>query len=140
MMSKNEKFETSFTNPEYKGLHEEIMRVALGYAEAGLNAKEVPVGCVFVRFSESLGHEVVFGSHNLTSCNENGVDHCEIACLKEMNKRGWSPEGLRQLWLYVTVEPCIMCGYALNLSGIDFFPVSHNVQKRSQGSHFRVQK
>ena len=47
--------------------------------------------------------------------------HCEIVCLKNLEER-YPNEDLRakvisQVVAYVTLEPCIMCGYALNIAG-----------------------
>jgi len=38
--------------------------------------------------------------------------HCEIVCIEQLKKENIK---LNELVLFVTVEPCIMCAYALNL-------------------------
>jgi len=42
--------------------------------------------------------------------------HCEINCIRAMAKQGSDLQGST---LYVTVEPCIMCAYAINLAGVE---------------------
>jgi len=47
--------------------------------------------------------------------------HCEILCINEINKQNNSNNDnnpFKDLIVYVTCEPCIMCAYALNLVGI----------------------
>ena len=73
---------------------------------------EVPVGCVIVRDGK-----VIAESHNLTVVKKNATTHCEINCMRELASQGIASfEGCT---LYVTVEPCIMCAYALHLARID---------------------
>ena len=53
--------------------------------------------------------------------NKKATLHCEIICINKINKEiinisNESP--FKNLTLYVTCEPCIMCAYALNLVGI----------------------
>lgn len=84
---------------------------ALNIAKEGLKCGEVPVGAIFVNNKEN---KLYAKSHNLTSQTKNATTHCEINCIREIG----DAEILRNLTVYVTVEPCIMCGYALNLAGV----------------------
>ena len=51
-------------------------------------------------------------SHNLTNKYKNASRHCEINCIEELTDQKID---ISRLQLFVTVEPCIMCTYALNL-------------------------
>ena len=92
------------------------MDKAIEIAKTGLESGEVPVGCVFVH-----GGEVIAQSHNLTVQSKNATTHCEINCIRALQAKLGSEKCasvLREATLYVTVEPCIMCAYALNLIGL----------------------
>mmetsp|Transcript_22277 Transcript_22277/g.15887 ORF Transcript_22277/g.15887 Transcript_22277/m.15887 type:complete len:130 (+) Transcript_22277:48-437(+) len=84
------------------------MQKALEQAEKALYEAEVPVGCVFV---DNKTGKIVASAHNLTNKTKNATTHCEINCIRELGN-GFD---FSQCTLYVTVEPCIMCAYALNL-------------------------
>ena len=90
------------------------MELALAEARKGLNAGEVPVGCLFVRNSE-----IIARSHNLTCQTKNATTHCEINCIRSLSTESTSDNKkvLEGATLYVTVEPCIMCAHALTLAG-----------------------
>ena len=93
-----------------------FMDQAIEVAKLGLERGEVPVGCVFVK-----NGEIVVKSHNLTVVTKNATTHCEVNCIRELSaKLGQeaSKELMSQATLYVTVEPCIMCAYALNIMGV----------------------
>jgi len=90
----------------------------------GFEAGEVPVGCVFVRFdAESKNkYEIIARAHNLTNLTKDATRHCEMLCINEVLKKQNANYDAEKVFedavLYVTVEPCIMCGYALNLMKI----------------------
>ena len=84
---------------------------AIEVARKGLKSGEVHVGCVIVK-----AKEIVAQSHNLTVHSKNNTTHCEINCIRDLAKKG-VPD-LQGLTLYVTVEPCIMCAYALHVSKV----------------------
>ena len=97
--------------------------MAVDQARKGLEANEVPVGCVFVHQPSG---KVLAESHNLTNQTKNvrkanltsqATTHCEVNCIREICRNG-DKALLPECTLYVTVEPCIMCAYALKLSGI----------------------
>ena len=90
------------------------MEKAVKIAEMGLKSGEVPVGAVFVHREETLVAE----SHNLTTKTKNATTHCEINCIREISGRKDGEQILKECAVYVTVEPCIMCAYALNLAGV----------------------
>ena len=89
------------------------MKLALEQAKLAFKADEVPVGCVFV---QNTTKQVVAASHNLTNSFKNASRHCEVNCITEMAEKG--RVDFKELSLFVTVEPCIMCAHALNLMGV----------------------
>jgi len=101
-----------------------LMDEALNMANRGFEAGEVPVGCVFVRFdAESKNkYEIIARAHNLTNLTKDATRHCEMLCINEVLKKQNANYDAEKVFedavLYVTVEPCIMCGYALNLMKI----------------------
>ena len=90
------------------------MQQALDQAEEAYNAGEVPVGCVFV-----LNNVVVGRGRNRTNETLNATAHAELVALREMNSKMCNLyEKTKDMDLYVTVEPCIMCAAALREAGI----------------------
>lgn len=97
-------------------------------AEEAFDALEVPVGSVFVRDGE-----IIAKGRNRTNELMNATRHAELEAIDEilskhppkepnfaLNPHG-CPEGdnpFKDTTLYVTVEPCIMCGSALRQVGI----------------------
>ena len=88
---------------------DERMGIALQEAEAALHAKEVPVGCVFVHPK----HGLIGRGHNNTVASCNGTRHAELEAIDRMLREGRTAADVAACTLYVTVEPCIMCGSAL---------------------------
>ncbi|KAI9469276.1 cytidine deaminase-like protein [Coemansia mojavensis] len=82
------------------------MRKALEMAEEAYLVNEVPVGCVFV-----LDGEIVGQGRNRTNISKNGTRHAELVAIDRMIQAGI--QDFKQMQLYVTVEPCIMCASAL---------------------------
>jgi tRNA-specific adenosine deaminase 2 len=87
-----------------------FMEKALEYAQEALDVGEVPVGCVFV-----LEGKVVVGGRNRTNELLNGTAHAELVCLGEIKNQ---IHLVKQMDLYVTVEPCIQCAAAIRQIGI----------------------
>ncbi|PYM33999.1 MAG: tRNA-specific adenosine deaminase [Candidatus Rokuibacteriota bacterium] len=85
------------------------MRLALGEAQRGFEAGEVPVGAVVVRDGLILGR-----AHNTPVRLADPTAHAEIMALREAGRRLGNYR-LPGATLYVTVEPCPMCcGAALH--------------------------
>ena len=90
------------------------MAKALELAEEAAAADEVPVGCVIVNPQNG---EIVASARNQSQHNGDATDHAEMvairqACQKLGNNR------LREMDLYVTLEPCTMCAAAISLARI----------------------
>ena len=83
---------------------------------------EVPIACSFIH--KDTGKELAT-FYNLTNECRNAIKHCEILCIEECVKNNIN---LADVDVYVTVEPCLMCGYALVLAGIHkvYFIINNN--------------
>lgn len=91
-------------------LDETYMRLALAEAQLAFDIGEVPVGAVIVKDG------TVLSSAYNTRENDNDISgHAEINAIKAAEQRlgRWSLEGCT---LYVTLEPCPMCGGAIKQS------------------------
>ena len=91
---------------------EKYMRMAIGEAERALEKREVPIGAVVV-----AGDRVIGRGHNLVETLMDATAHAEMqAITAAMSTLGG--KYLADCTLYVTVEPCVMCGGALAWSQI----------------------
>lgn len=96
---------------------ERFMQAALSEAQAALDAGEFPVGCVLVMDGKIIaqGHR-----RNSGSASRNELDHAEIVTLRRL--LAVQPRlDCRQITVYSTLEPCLMCFSTLLLSGIRRF-------------------
>lgn len=87
------------------------MKVALEMAEEALSAKEVPVGCVFVKDGKAIAK-----ARNKTNEWRNATLHAELEAIDHIIVT--HPPPFSDITLYVTVEPCVMCASALRQIGI----------------------
>lgn len=86
---------------------EKFMRMAIEEARKALVKREVPIGAVVV-----VGDRVVGRGHNLVETLADATAHAEMQALTAaMSTIGG--KYLNQCTLYVTVEPCVMCGGAI---------------------------
>ena len=86
---------------------EKFMRMAIDEARKALAKREVPIGAVVV-----VGDRVVGRGHNLVETLADATAHAEMqAITAAMSTIGG--KYLNQSTLYVTVEPCVMCGGAI---------------------------
>ena len=92
--------------PEY------YMSLALKEAQKALLEDETPIGCVIVK-----DDKVIARGHNKRETKNLVTSHAEIEAITKANKKlkSWR---LVDCDLYVTVEPCIMCGGAIIQSRI----------------------
>ncbi|KAF8597541.1 cytidine deaminase-like protein [Ceratobasidium sp. AG-I] len=99
--------------------HLKWMREALCMAEEAMEAREVPVGCVFVRDGK-----IIARARNRTNELRNATRHAELEAIDEIfASPSLTPtptplHPLSETDLYVTVEPCIMCASALRQLGL----------------------
>lgn len=96
--------------------HEYFMREALVLAETAFNEGEFPVGSILVYKDEILAK----GTRKGTTGNfANEVDHAEIMALRNLSEREDCNEiNSKEITIYSTMEPCLMCFGAILLSGI----------------------
>ena len=91
---------------------EKYMRMALNEAERALAKQEVPIGAIVV-----AGGRIIGRGHNLVETLMDATAHAEMqAITAAMSSLGG--KYLSDCTLYVTVEPCVMCGGALAWSQI----------------------
>lgn len=91
---------------------EKYMQMAIDEAIKALNKKEVPIGAIVV-----AGDRVIGRGHNLVETLMDATAHAEMqAITAAMSTLGG--KYLNDCTLYVTVEPCVMCGGALAWSQI----------------------
>jgi tRNA(adenine34) deaminase len=95
-------------------LDETFMHEALSLAEDALDAGEFPVGCVFVHENRVVARGSRTGS---AGAGANEIDHAEIMALREFYRLPAGPN-LKEISVYCTLEPCLMCFAALVIAGI----------------------
>ena len=91
--------------------HEFFMEKALRQAEMALKKKEVPIGAIVV---DSCGNILGRGYNKIesTGCQ---TAHAEVLAIQKACKKikDWRLDGC---WIYVTLEPCLMCLGLIQLS------------------------
>lgn len=93
-------------------IDEKYMRMAIAEAQRALSKREVPIGAVVV-----AGDRIIGRGHNLVETLMDATAHAEMqAITAAMSTLGG--KYLNDCTLYVTVEPCVMCGGALAWSQI----------------------
>ena len=94
------------------GRYEKYMKEALKEAELAFLEDEVPIGCVIVK-----DDQIISRAHNERDKSHNPIGHAEILAIKKAGEilQDWQ---LVDAELYVTIEPCIMCGGAIIQSRI----------------------
>ena len=99
-------------NSVSREIDEKYMRMAITEAERALSKREVPIGAVVV-----AGDRIIGRGHNLVETLMDATAHAEMqAITAAMSTLGG--KYLNDCTLYVTVEPCVMCGGALAWSQI----------------------
>lgn len=93
-------------------MREDFLKEALEEARRALELGEVPVGCVVVK-----GDRIISRAHNLVETLKDPTAHAEILAIRGASKElgDWR---LRDCSVYVTLEPCVMCSYALVLARV----------------------
>ena len=88
------------------------MLEALTEAELAKLEDEVPIGCVIVK-----NDQIIARAHNQREVTNNPLGHAETLAIMKASKilNDWQ---LVDCDLYVTIEPCIMCGGAIIQSRI----------------------
>lgn len=81
-------------------------------AQALLCEIDVPIGCVIKK-----GEQIIAATHNRRELDNDITAHAEILAIKEAQKK-LGTSRLTDCEMYVTLEPCPMCGWAIIQSGI----------------------
>ena len=111
--SKENADETSESEADASDFNPKFMSLALEQAQMGKQANEVPVGCVIVEKNS----KVIASAHNQTNVTGNATEHCEMVCIGDLAAKH-KIYTLANCYLYVTVEPCIMCASALRIMNV----------------------
>ena len=96
-----------------KSLDEIFMREAISLARLAAEQDEVPVGAVAVRDGK-----IIASAYNTRETSKCATHHAEILCIEEAC-RALGGGRLPGVTLYVTMEPCAMCGGAIVNSRIE---------------------
>ena len=108
---------------------EKYMRMAIEEAERALKKREVPIGAIVV-----AGDRVIGRGHNLVETLMDATAHAEMqAITAAMSTLGG--KYLNECSLYVTVEPCVMCGGALAWSQIGRIVYGTRDEKRGYSTY-----
>lgn len=103
---------------------ERYMRMALGEAEKGARAGEIPVGAVIICKDRVVGR-----GHNLTEALNDVTAHAEIQAITAAAET-LGGKYLTDCTLYVTVEPCLMCAGAIGWAQISRIVIGAPDDKR----------
>ena len=103
---------------------EYFMKQAIQEAQKAYDSDEVPVGAVIV-----CKDQIVARSHNLTEMLNDVTAHAEMQAITAA--AGFiGGKYLKGCTLYVTLEPCVMCGGALYWSQLDKIVFGASDEKR----------
>jgi tRNA(adenine34) deaminase len=101
-----------------------FMKQAYQEAEKAFDLGEVPVGAVIV-----ANKQVIAKSHNLTEKLNDVTEHAEMQAITSAADY-LGGKYLKGCTLYVTLEPCVMCGGALYWSQLDKIVFGASDEKR----------
>ena len=93
-------------------MEEKFMLAAIAEAEKAAKINETPIGAVIVR-----NGEIIASGHNMRETKKNALMHAEIIAIRKAEQvlENWR---LDECDMYVTLEPCPMCGWAILQSRI----------------------
>ena len=93
--------------------HEYFMKKALDLAKQAFEENEVPIGAIIVSKEKIIGK-----GYNQVEKLGDATAHAEMIAITSAADF-LNSKYLKNCTLYVTVEPCVMCGGALKWSQID---------------------
>ena len=103
-------------------MKEKFMNLALNEARKAFNKNEVPVGAIIIKDGK-----IISKAHNLVEKKNDVTMHAEIIAIRKASKKlkNWR---LNDCEMYVTLEPCLMCKNAIELSRIKkvYFSTTRN--------------
>ena len=101
----------------------------LAIEEAKKCKKDVPIGCVIKKDGQ-----IIASAHNRRELDDDVTAHAELLAIKEA-QRVLGTSRLKGCELYVTLEPCPMCAWAIAMSGIStVYFGAYNNQYGAMGS------
>ena len=104
-------------------------------AQALMCVDDVPVGCVI-----KLKGQIIARAHNKREENSDVTAHAELLAIKEAQEI-LKTSRLKNCEMYVTLEPCPMCAWAILQSGIEvLYFGSYNFQYGALESVLRLQE
>ena len=106
---------------------EYFMKQALQQAQKAFEIDEVPVGAVVV-----ANNQIIARAHNFTEKLNDVTAHAEIQAITAAAEY-LGAKYLTGCTLYVTLEPCVMCGGALYWSQLDQVVLAARDEKRGAG-------
>ncbi|MEL6711604.1 MAG: nucleoside deaminase [Pseudomonadota bacterium] len=95
-------------------LFSKYMLLAIQQAKKALKNNEIPIGCILVN---RLNPEQYFATCNTIQNSKNPIKHAEINAINLANKT-IKQKYLNNFDMYITLEPCHMCAYAISLTHI----------------------
>ena len=96
--------------------HENLfMGLAIELARAAYDNDEVPVGAVIV---QKRNNEVISAFSNQMRKQRSSIAHAEMLAIQKANKI-MDNERLIGCEMFVSLEPCPMCAYAISISRLD---------------------
>lgn len=103
--------------------------------EAKKCVNDVPIGCV-IKFDG----KIVASAHNLREENNDITAHAEIIAIQKA-QQALNSSRLKDCIMYVTLEPCPMCAWAIIQAGINaLYFGSYNTQYGAMGSVLNLAK
>lgn len=103
---------------------EYYMKLALQEAQVALENNEVPVGCIIV-----AGNQIIARAHNRTEQLNDVTAHAEMQAITSA-AHFLGGKYLKNVTMYVTLEPCVMCCGALQWSQISKVVIGARDEKR----------
>jgi len=117
-------FALNFIEMENLFTDEYFMRMAFNEAVTAFERDEIPVGAVIV-----CNNKIIAKAHNLTETLTDVTAHAEMQAITSAANY-LSGKYLQDCTLYVTLEPCVMCGGALYWSQISKVVYGASDEKR----------
>ena len=103
---------------------------AIELAKKCINTEnDIPEGCIIIK-----DNAIVSSAYNLREKNNDITAHAEILAIKDAQKK-LNTSRLNDCEMYVTLEPCPMCAWAIIQAGIKtLYFGSYNTQYGAMGS------
>ena len=114
-------------------IKEKYMKEALKEARKAVEKDEVPIGAVIV-----YGNKIIARGHNVKELKKDTTKHAEMIAIQKASKKldSWRLEDCE---MYVTLEPCPMCAWAILQSRIkSVYFGSYDLQYGALGSKLNL--